>query len=141
MIRIAVLLTTLCMLVGCLPAPAAALNHASDLYRSGRYEDAAREYQRVIDMRPSWAAPYVGLGNARWALNQRPAALQAYRQAVTLSPDWVGALTSLASALIDMDRSSEAVPILTHALQVDPDNGSAKSLLDRARRRAAGKRP
>ena len=136
-----VLSTTLGMLVGCLPTPHEGLNHASDLFTSGRYEDAAREYQRVIDMRPSWAPPYLGLGNARWALNQRPGALQAYRQAVALSPDWVDASNSLAKALIEMDQSSAAVPVLTHALQIDPDNAWSKSLLDQARHRAAGKRP
>jgi tetratricopeptide (TPR) repeat protein len=124
---------------GCLPAPAAALNHASDLYQSGRYDEAAREYQRVIDMRPSWAPPYLGLGNARLALNERAEAVDAYKRAVALSPDWVDALTSLGRALLEMDRASEAVPVLTRAVQLDPSSGSATSLLRQAEARATPK--
>jgi len=75
------------LLAGCLPAPHAALNHASDLYQNGHYDEAAREYQRVIDMRPSWAPPYLGLGNARWAMNERAEAVEAYKRAVALSPE------------------------------------------------------
>jgi cytochrome c-type biogenesis protein CcmH/NrfG len=127
------------VLSACLPAPHAALNRASDLYQSGHYDEAAREYQHVIDMRPSWAPPYLGLGNARWALNQRTGAVDAYRRAVALSPDWVEALTSLGRALLDLDRPSEAVPVLTHAVQLDPTDSTATSLLREAQARAASK--
>jgi tetratricopeptide (TPR) repeat protein len=123
-------------LVSCLPAPHAALNHATDLYREGRYDDAAQEYRRVIDMRPSWALPYVGLGNSLWELNRRPEAVKAYQHAVDLSPDWVEALVSLGQALVDSDRSSEAIPVLTRALQLRPEDGKAKTLLKQARTRA-----
>jgi protein O-GlcNAc transferase len=121
---------------GCLPAPHAALNHAGDLYKSGHYDEAAREYQHVIDMRPEWPPPYLGLGNARWALNERPEAIEAYKRAVALSPDWVEALISLGRALLDVDRPTEAAAVLIHAVQLAPDDSSATSLLRQATARA-----
>lgn len=130
------LIALMSVLCGCLPAPHAELNRASDLYKSGRYDEAAREYQRVIEMRPSWAPPYVGLGNARWALNERAGAIEAYKRAVDLSPGWVDALTSLGKALLDTGRPVDAEPVLARAVQLAPDNESAKALLKQAKTHA-----
>jgi tetratricopeptide (TPR) repeat protein len=137
-VRTASVIAVLVVLAACLPAPHTGLNRAGDLYRQGRYQDAVTEYRRVIDMRPSWSPPYLGLGNSLWALGDRQQAVRAYQDAVRLSPAWSEALLALGGALVELNRSAEAVPILSRAVEIAPTDSAAKELLARARRLSAG---
>jgi Flp pilus assembly protein TadD len=117
---------------GCLQASASALNRGADFFQSGRYREAATEYQRAIALDPSWAAPHLGLGNALDELGDLPGALNAYQKAVLLSPEWSEANTALGSVLLRSDRAIDAVGVIQEAIKLAPDDPEPKALLGTA---------
>jgi tetratricopeptide (TPR) repeat protein len=112
----AVTVALLCGLTTCMPAPATLLNHASALYRSGRYAEAAAEYRQVVAQAPSWWAPYLGIGNCERRLGHSVAALTAYSTAATLSPGNSDVQLALGTLLLEMEMWDLATERLQKAV-------------------------
>jgi tetratricopeptide (TPR) repeat protein len=118
-----------CTLTACLPPESSSLNRASTLYERGQYREAAAEYRHAIDLDPSWAPPYLGLGNANRALGDTTGAISAYEQAVAISPEYAEAQIGLGEVLMDLGRWSDAEIHLRKALAVVPRDGRLHAML------------
>jgi tetratricopeptide (TPR) repeat protein len=63
-----------------------AFDAANKLYEQGRFADAVRGYQQLIDAGAGSASVYFNLGNAFYKAGQTGRAIAAYRQAERLAP-------------------------------------------------------
>jgi tetratricopeptide (TPR) repeat protein len=91
-------------------------------FERGETRQAAREFERAVALRPTWARALVNLGDARLALGEIDGAIDAYQRAVKAAPDDAGAANNLAWALLqDPVRWPEAEPIIRGALARRPE--------------------
>jgi protein O-GlcNAc transferase len=69
------------------------------LWQSGKFDEAARELNEVIRLKPDYAEAYYTLGTVYKQAGDLPKAASALRKAIELQPDFAGAHTTLASVL------------------------------------------
>jgi hypothetical protein len=67
--------------------PEEIFNRGNELYRAGKYQDAAREYERIKKQGYSSAELYYNLGNAYYRSEQLAQAILAYERAAQLDPN------------------------------------------------------
>lgn len=60
---------------------------ATDLYNSGKYEEAVNKYEAILNSGEHSAALYYNLGNAHYKLNHVGPSIYYYEKALQLSPD------------------------------------------------------
>jgi tetratricopeptide (TPR) repeat protein len=123
-------LAAVLLLAGCAAAPpprdALTAEQRNDLgvayFERGETRRALAEFERAVALRSGWARALVNLGDARLALGDVPAAIDAYQRAVAAAPDDPGAANNLAWALLqDPARWPEAEPIIDGALARRPE--------------------
>jgi tetratricopeptide (TPR) repeat protein len=129
-VRRGVLLAAALCLLGCTTArtardPLTADEH-NDLgvsyFGQGESGRAAGEFERAVALRPTWARALVNLGDARLALGEVPAAIDAYQRAAAAAPEDPAVANNLAWALLqDPRRWREAEPIIERALAQNPE--------------------
>jgi len=90
-------------------APAA---QAARLSASGNYDQAVVQYKAAIAANPNNAKAYQGLGNAYYALKQKPEAVAAYRRCLEIAPD-NAALKSFLARYAPDDARAEGVQVAT----------------------------
>jgi len=61
-------------------------NRGNELYRAGKYQDAAKEYEHIINQGYSSAELYYNLGNAYYRNDQLARAILSYERAAQLHP-------------------------------------------------------
>ncbi|HTI66053.1 MAG TPA: tetratricopeptide repeat protein [Caulobacteraceae bacterium] len=88
---------------------------------SGRPEEAAEAFRRVIALLPGYAGGRYNLGHVLQALGRPGEAAEAYRQAIALQPDHLAAHNSLGAVLKAMGRPDEAAACYRRALELKPD--------------------
>jgi len=67
--------------------PEDVFNRGNELYRAGKYQDAAQEYERIIKQGYSSAELYYNLGNAYYRNEQLARAILSYERAAQLHPN------------------------------------------------------
>ncbi len=67
--------------------PDDAFNRGNDLYRSGKYQEAAREYESIINQGTVSPEIYFNLGNAYYRMENLAQAILAYERAARLRPN------------------------------------------------------
>jgi tetratricopeptide (TPR) repeat protein len=90
---------------------------ADVLRKDQNYVDVIRLYQTATQVVPTSAALQIELGNAHWAIGDRPMAEKAYRQAIQLEPESSYAWSSLALWLREQERIPEAVTTYRDGIQ------------------------
>ncbi|RLB48815.1 MAG: hypothetical protein DRJ42_22360, partial [Deltaproteobacteria bacterium] len=103
---------------------------AREHWSAGNFAGAAAAYERAARVAPRNAGVFMGLGSARYRLNEYPAAVTAYERAVELSPRNSGYLTSLGRALHRTGNTAGARQALQRALALDPNNRAARRGLE-----------
>lgn len=99
------------------PDPVAALvRSAVMLEEKGQYDDAAREYRRILNEHPASAIAWTNLGNVEVRRGNPQAAEQAFRKAIELDPLAADALNNLAWLLYEQKRLEEAEQIARRAV-------------------------
>jgi tetratricopeptide (TPR) repeat protein len=88
---------------------------------AGNYEGAADEYQAIIELAPTLAEAYVGLGNSLNRLDRYAEAAEAYRRAADLEPDDYNARFNLGVTLARAEKFEEAAAELEKAAALEPD--------------------
>lgn len=73
-------------------------NKANELYGKGKYEDAIKEYQKIINSDNLSTDVYFNLGNCYYKIDNIPNAILHYEKALKLKPDNEDALFNLAMA-------------------------------------------
>lgn len=75
-----------------------AFNKANEFYAEGKYEEAVKEYEKLITEKKISTDLYYNLGNAYYKLDEIPEAILNYERALKLKPDNEDALYNLAMA-------------------------------------------
>ena len=86
-------------------------------------------FDRALTLKPEWAEPWLGRGNACFDLNRHEDAISAYNKALALNPQYAAAHANRATVFLDLKRFDEALAGFEKSLQLDP--GLAKAWLGR----------
>ena len=97
------------------------LKTANQLLKADKLDDARREYQRLIEQRPSFAWNYYYLGQLFVREDKWSDAIAQYRQAIKLNPSSANFHNSLAEALIKQGELDEAINYSEKAISLQPD--------------------
>ncbi len=104
-------------------AAAEALRVAVALEEAGKYAEAARAYQAILDQHPDSLLAWTNLGNAEVQLGNRNDAENAFRKALAIDPSSRDALNNLAWLLYESKRYDEAEPLARKAVALQgPDS-------------------
>ena len=106
------------------------------LMAATRYEEAALNFSRVIDLTPQFADAYRMRGRVHVAEYSPDAAIQDFSQVIALHPHDSGALLERGFAYLDDKDYANAVADAERALALDPNLGRAYNLRATARRAA-----
>ena len=106
---------------------------------SGEIEEAEKQLERAVKLRPSLAEAWSDLGQARDSLGNDDGALVALKRAVEVNPDGAVAHTRLGSLYLRVGKPSDAVSHLERAVRLSPDNQTALNNLQLALREIGNK--
>ena len=87
-----------------------AFNRGNELYRAGKYQDAANEYEGIIKQGKFSAELYFNLGNAYYRDKQLARAILSYERAAQLRPNDLDIKHNLKLAYLKTVDRIEAVP-------------------------------
>ena len=104
-------------------------NLAVALHADGRLDEAARHYQRAIEIQPDYAPAYNNLGVMQRAAGRVDDAIATYERALQLKGDYPDAHYNLANALLEKNRPNEAAEHFNTALKSIPDSAGARNNL------------
>ena len=90
--------------------PDDAFNHGNELYRDGKYQEAAKEYESIINHGKYSAELYFNLGNAYYRDKQLARAILSYERAAKLNPNDPDIEHNLKLAYLKTADRIEAVP-------------------------------
>lgn len=85
------------------------LTTANQLLKAGKLEDARREYQKLIELKPNCPWNYYYLGQVFFQEEKWSDATLQYRQAIKLNPNSANLHNSLAEVLIKQGELDEAI--------------------------------
>ena len=90
-------------------------------FKQRRFSEAARRYQRVIELFPDYPDAYDSLGVALMELGQYEQAISNCRQAVTLRPDHAEFVCNLACAYQHQGQLADAARLACQVVELRPD--------------------
>ncbi len=96
--------------------------------RRGRFEEAAKCYERIVERFDGHCGWWLWLGEAQAALGQDEKALRSFRNATSVIAVRVDAFRSLAMVHRSRGRYRLALRYALRALAIDPANHAAKEL-------------
>ena len=103
-----------------------ARNNVGNLYMSkALYEDAAREFRRVVAIEPKYVTARVNLSAALYQLKRYDESAAEARAAIRLDGRSADAYVNLALALSAAGQTSDARSSLSRALEIDRHNAAA----------------
>lgn len=97
---------------------------ANDLFRRGRYDEAAGLYREILAVDPDLPAIHFNLGNCAYNLRRYDEAVSSFREAIRLKPDFFEAYANLADACGKLKKFEEAIPVFEKAVQAFPENAA-----------------
>lgn len=105
-----------------------ALRVAVTMEEKGQYDEAAREYRRILDLHPDSSLAWTNLGNVEVRRGNSSAAEEAFRKAIAVDGSSADALNNLAWLLYQQKRLEEAESLARRA--VDTPAADAWTRLD-----------
>lgn len=93
--------------------------------KQGRWNEAIREFQAVLDINPGCAEAHVGLGQAYEEQDRWDEAMREYQAAIQVGRDDARPHTHLAWCYWQRGRVAEAIGEYQAALRIDPDHAPA----------------
>ncbi|HEY6341235.1 MAG TPA: tetratricopeptide repeat protein [Bryobacteraceae bacterium] len=93
---------------------------ADRLFASGRYDEAANAYVRLLETSPNDLGLLEHAGNSYLAQNRPTLAIPFFKRALALSPNDLDAARQLATAFSAINEFGEAQSLLAHVAQLDP---------------------
>jgi len=91
-------------------------------FRHGRYEDAAVEFLRALDLSPAYADIHNKLGVTLAAAGRKTQALDSFDRALEYNTAYVDAWINRGALLNELDRPEDAAQAFQRALELDPEN-------------------
>jgi tetratricopeptide (TPR) repeat protein len=102
---------------------------AADLFKNGRYDDAAAKYQEIIDKYPESLYAWSNLGVVRFQQGKLQEALKALQQAVKLSPTDAFSYSNLGIVYYQLNQYENAIDALNSAKALDPNDAKTRNYL------------
>jgi Tfp pilus assembly protein PilF len=96
-------------------------NRAHDLDNLGRYEEAVRDYNRAVELTPTWSELYNNRGLALRKLGREAEAMADFSKSLELAPDNAIVLYNRGSGHILAGDTDSAIGDFTHALEIMPN--------------------
>ena len=97
----------------------------------GRQDDAAREYQELVQLYPSFPNVHYAYG-VFLLKSDSDAALKEFRKELDVSPDHVASILQIAYEQLRRRRPEQALPQIQHVLDLLPHSPSATAALGKA---------
>ncbi|WP_293081092.1 tetratricopeptide repeat protein [Okeania sp. SIO3B5] len=97
------------------------LKIANQLLQAGKLDDARKEYQTLIELRPNFPWNYYYLAQLFVEKNKWSDAIVQYKQAIKLNPNSANLHNSLAEALIKQGELDEAINSSKKAISLEPN--------------------
>jgi Flp pilus assembly protein TadD len=95
------------------------------LARKGQTDEAIRQYQEALRLKPDYAEPHYNLGNLLARAGQIDEAMREYQEAVRLKPDYAAAHNNLGFALARKGQMDQAIRQYQEAIHLKPDYAGA----------------
>jgi tetratricopeptide (TPR) repeat protein len=108
-------------------------NYGAELVKQGRLPEAIAEFQRAVELDPTYVAAQRNLGYAYDRQGKVEEAVAAYRKAIELEPGDMTTRNNLGVLYDKKGMYDEAVGEFEKALQIDPANSTVKKNLENAR--------
>ena len=99
------------------------------LIKKGQINEAIRQCQEAIRLRPGYALAHNNLGLAFVEQGQATEAISQYQEAIRVKPDFAAACYNLANALLVKNQLDEAIHQFQRALELKPDYAPAHNNL------------
>ncbi|HVM60212.1 MAG TPA: tetratricopeptide repeat protein [Verrucomicrobiae bacterium] len=91
------------------------------LHGAGRVEEALRNYQEAVWLKPDLVEAHHNLGAAFQGMGQRQKAIEQYEQALRMKPDFAESHNDLGVCLVDEGRVPEAIGHYEQAVRLKPN--------------------
>lgn len=111
--------------------PSAYARAVAGLESIGRHQDAAKAWEAGLAVSPDEPVYLFGLGNARYALGERPAAREAWERYVQQRPHDAAGLNNLAVVLGDLGCQERGLSLAQQALSNLPEIDPARREIER----------
>lgn len=108
-------------------APSYRNNYANALLGGGRAAEAVLQWNKALELDPSYINAYLGLSLAHAAAGDTAAAIDAGRKGLAIKGDWPRLAHNLANALEDSGRMDEAYQLLQQVVQQHPGDPVIRS--------------
>ena len=92
---------------------------------NGQLEDAVKDYEKALALKPDYAEALYNLGITLRELGQIDAAIKTYKQALTVKPDYFGAHNNLGNIFLDLGQLDAAADHFEWAVAYKPDYAEA----------------
>jgi tetratricopeptide (TPR) repeat protein len=102
------------------------------LCEQDRLDEGMAQFQKALDIDPTFAEAHYNLGNALACLRRFDEAIVQFRQALKIAPDDVKAYKNLATALQWRDKIDEAIARFERSVESEPGNVRAHGDLGNA---------
>jgi eukaryotic-like serine/threonine-protein kinase len=89
---------------------------------TGKYDEALKQYQQAVDLRPTNDTAYTGLALAYERLNRLDEAEKTYRQAIALRPSFAGGYNTLGGFYSRHARYAEAAEMFSQMVSLAPNS-------------------
>jgi tetratricopeptide (TPR) repeat protein len=106
-----------------LPDIVAARGHL--LLRANRFEEAQKQFERLISMEPTLQAAHYHSGFCLYQLGRFEAALSAFKESYRLEPSAADTEIAIGNCLLNINRPGEAAAVFENCLTVHPNEESA----------------
>ena len=98
----------------------------------GQTDEAIRQYQEAIRLKPDYAYAHDTLGTALGRKGQTDEAISQFQEAIRLKPDYADAHYNLGIALVMKGQTDEAISQFQEAIRLKPDEAEAHNNLGMA---------
>jgi protein O-mannosyl-transferase len=95
------------------------------LLLKGQTDEAIRQAQEALRLKPDDAEAHINLGKALDKMGQTDEAIRQYREALRLKPNSANAFNNLGTALGEKGQTDEATRLFQEALRLKPDYAEA----------------
>ena len=91
----------------------------------GQLEDAVKDYEKALALKPDYAEALYNLGITLRELGQIDAAINSYKKALTIKPDYFGAHNNLGNIYLEIGQLDAAADHFEWAVAYKPDFADA----------------